>query len=113
MVSATATELHITGGSSVPYGRGETRHASGRDHTPEHLWLYALPNPHPDKSLRRLVCTPRTERSIIYAVSHTGVDTHPLRPGTRQKLKLNLPETVQLNAIGELENVALGLGPDL
>lgn len=109
-VSSTATELHFSGSPSVPYGRGETRHSSGRDRTPEHLWLYALPNPHPDKPIRRLICTPKTERSVIYAVSHTRVNSHPLRPGTRQKLKLKLPETVQLNAIGELENVAIDLG---
>ncbi|HLV35114.1 MAG TPA: hypothetical protein VKY59_08385, partial [Spirillospora sp.] len=109
-VSPTATEAHITGGPSVPYGRGETRHASGRDHASEHLWLYALPNPHPDKSIQRVVCIPQAERSVIYALSHTRVETHPLRPGTRQKLKLMLPDTIQFNAIGELENVTIDLG---
>ena len=29
------------------YGRGETRHGSGRDAASEHIWLYALPNPEP------------------------------------------------------------------
>ena len=109
-VESTATELHLTKRPSMPYGRGETRHASGRDRAGEHLWLYALPNPHPDKALQRLVCVPKNERSAIYALSHTRVDAHPLRPGTRQKLKLTLPETVELNEIAEFDGLDIDLG---
>ena len=109
-ISPTATELHIISRPSIPYGRGETRHTSGRDHTPAHLWLYALPNPHPEKKIQYLICRPQAERSLIFAISHTRVDTHPLRPNTRQKLKLTLPDNAQLNTLGELEDVDIDLG---
>jgi len=96
----------------VPYGRGETRHGSARDTTPEpeHIWLYALPNPHPDKTISQIICTPKDERSLIYGITTTQVETHPLRPTTRQKLKLTLPEGVKFNRIGELDNITIDLG---
>ncbi len=42
-VFATASELQQLGRvPSYTYGRGETRHRSGRDSSPEQLWLYPL-----------------------------------------------------------------------
>src|SRR5215216_3512899 len=46
------------------YGDAETRHDSGRGAS-ERLWLYALPNPKPEKAIRALVLSPREERSIV------------------------------------------------
>jgi hypothetical protein len=92
------------------YGRGETRVASARDRTRENLWIYALPNPEPEKPIRRLICKPQSERSLIFAVTLTNVIDHPLRPGVRQKLSLTLPPDAQLNALRELEDVAIDLG---
>jgi hypothetical protein len=92
------------------WGGGETRLVAGRDSADEHLWLYALPNPHPEKPLRRLVLIPRAEPSVIYAISSTLVETHPLQPGLRQKLRLRLDPQVSLNAIDELDDVDLDLG---
>jgi hypothetical protein len=92
------------------YGRGETRVTSGRDRVAEKLWLYALANPHPEKLIRRISCTPREERSLIYAISHTQVSEHPLRPGVRQKVGLTLPAGAQLNALAELEGAEIDLG---
>lgn len=92
------------------YGRSETRHSSGREEAPEKLWLYALPNPNPDKPITRIVLTPGKERAVVYAISATRVNDHPLRPGVRQKLRLTLPPGVQLNAIGELDEIDIDLG---
>ncbi|MEM7030812.1 MAG: CehA/McbA family metallohydrolase [Chloroflexota bacterium] len=92
------------------YGRGETRTSSPRDSTSEKLWVYALPNPHPDKPISRLVLTPKNERSAIYGLAHTQLTDHPLRPSVRQKCKLTLPEGITLNAINELESLTLDLG---
>ena len=94
------------------YGRGETRHSSGRDSSPEpeHIWLYALPNPHPDKTIKQIICTPKDERSLIYGITTTQVDTHPLRPATRKKLELTLPEGFKFNRLGELDNIDIDLG---
>lgn len=122
--AVTTTKPFVTGSSTesyglrqqpaVPYGWAETRHYSGRDWNSfmgqRHLWIYALPIPNPEKPISRIVCVPRTERSVIYAISGTTVKDHPLRPGTRQKLRLELPDGVALNAIGELEAVDIDLG---
>jgi hypothetical protein len=91
------------------------RHLSARDavlHTPsgELLWIYALPNPAPERPLRRVTCAPRDERSAIYAVTLTALVEHPLRPGTRRKLRLTVPSGVELNALGELDEIGLDLG---
>ncbi|MFN8486482.1 MAG: CehA/McbA family metallohydrolase [Caldilineaceae bacterium] len=105
----TASEAQLLG--IVPwttYGNGETRHASGRHY--DNLWLYALPNPHPDKPIQRIILTPQKERAVIYGISTTTITEHPLRPGLRQKLRLTLPASAKLNAIGELEDVAIDLG---
>ncbi|NJN83739.1 MAG: CehA/McbA family metallohydrolase [Caldilineaceae bacterium] len=74
------------------------------------LWLYALPNPHPDRPLRSILCTAKEERSVIYAVTTTQVTEHPLRPGVRRKLRLDLPAGATLNALGELEEIEVDLG---
>src|SRR5690606_28684500 len=92
------------------YGPGETRTRSGREAAPEKLWIYALPNPHPDRPISRLRLHPRQERAVIYAISTTQVKEHPLRPGVRRKLRLTLPEGVQFNAIGELDDIDIDLG---
>ena len=110
-VFPTASEAQQLG--HVPwytYGAGETRHLSGRERDHELLWLYALPNPHPEKSIRQIICTPEEERSLIYAISYTNMSAHPLRPGTRQKLNLTLPESVKLNKLNELDEIDIDMG---
>ncbi len=92
------------------YGRGETRHNSGREAADEHLWLYALPNPHPDKPIRRIILQPTGERSVVYAITATQIEAHPLRPGLRHKLRLTLPPGARLNRLGELEDIDIDLG---
>ncbi|MBT3601870.1 MAG: CehA/McbA family metallohydrolase [Candidatus Latescibacteria bacterium] len=74
------------------------------------LWVYALPNPNPDKPIEKLILTPKEERSLVLGVTHTQVSEHPIRPGIRQKLRLELPEGAALNRLGELENVDIDLG---
>lgn len=110
-VFATLTEEQSLGRSPTgPYGRGETRHVAGRERSADRLWLYALPNPHPDKPLRRILCTPQKEKAVIYGLTLTTVAQHPLRPGVRQKARLTLPEGVKLNKLGELEDLQIDLG---
>jgi len=110
-VYRNATEERSLGRvAGQPYGRSETRHVAGRDDTPEKLWLYALPNPHPDKAIRSITLAPANERAVVYAVSATQLTDHPLRPGLRRKLRLTLPPGVKLNAIGELEDIHIDLG---
>jgi hypothetical protein len=107
---ASSSEDQALGRLPRAYGRSETRVASGRDSAPEKLWLYAWPNPYPDKAIRRIICTPKEECSVIYGISYTRLQEHPLRPGVRQKLRLTLPEGAQLNGLGELDGVAIDLG---
>jgi hypothetical protein len=113
-VFPTLTEAQVLE-RRVPYGygEGEVRHLSGREgfsKVPQKLWLYALPNLHPDKPIQRLVLQPKTEKSMIYGISHTQLEDHPLRPGVRQKCRLALPPGAKLNALGELEEIDLDLG---
>lgn len=110
-VFATLTEEKILGHPPTSdYGRGETRHVAGRERSADRLWLYALPNPHPAKPIRRIVCTPQKERAVIYGITATTVTEHPLRPGVRRKARLTLPEGVKLNKLGELEGLQIDLG---
>ncbi len=110
-VSLSTTDDQIAHGTSaIGYGRGETRVASGRERGGDKLWIYALPNPHPDKPIRRIVCTPQQERALLYAVTTTQLVDHPLRPGVRRKARLSLPPGTQLNRLGELEGLAIDLG---
>ncbi len=92
------------------YGRGETRHGSGRDAAAEHIWLYALPNPNPDKTISEIRLAGKDERALIYGISATQVEANPLRAYARRKLPLTLPEGVTFNAIGELDGVDIDLG---
>jgi hypothetical protein len=103
-VFTSATEdFHLDRVASWPYGETETRHDSRRAVRTENLWLYALPNPEPDKPIHALLLRPGAERSVIYGISTTTLTDHPLRPGVRRKLRLTLPDGVALNAIGELD----------
>lgn len=110
-VFATLTEEKIAGyPPSSDYGRGETRHVAGRERSADKLWLYALPNPHPEKPLRRIICTPQKERAVIYGITLTTVTEHPLRAGVRRKARLTLPEGTKLNKLGEAEGLQIDLG---
>ncbi|MBX3013772.1 MAG: CehA/McbA family metallohydrolase [Caldilineaceae bacterium] len=110
-VFATLTEEQILGRQPTgPYGRGETRHVSGRERSADRLWLYALPNPHPTKPIRRLICTPQKERAVIYGITATSVTDHPLRAGVRRKARLTLPAGLPLNKVGEVEGLQIDLG---
>ena len=110
-VFATLTEEKIAGHPpSNDYGRGETRHVAGRERSADRLWLYALPNPHADKPLRRIICTPQKERAVLYGITLTTVTEHPLRAGVRRKARLTLPAGVKLNKLGEAEGLQIDLG---
>ena len=95
---------------AVAYGSGETRHGSGRDAGDEHIWLYALPNPAPEKTISEIRLVGKDERALVFGISATQVEAHPLRAWTRRKLVLPLPEGVTLNAIGDLDGVDIDLG---
>ncbi len=92
------------------YGHGETRHTSGRDAYDEHIWLYALPNPQPENAVREVRLIGKNERALIFGISATQLQAHPLRARTRRKLALTLPDGVGFNAIGELDDVDIDLG---
>lgn len=97
------------------YGKGETRHQSGRDYVrhsggQQGVWLYALPNPHPEREIQSVLFHPRNERSAIYGITSTNLRDHPLRYPARHKLILTIPENVSFNAIGELDEIDIDLG---
>lgn len=104
-------ELGLTKRELVAFSYGlrqQTRTAApGAD---GHLWIYALPNAEPGKPLSRLTLRPREAASAVYAVTLTDLAEHPLRRGTRQKLRVRLPEGVQLDAADAIDDVAVDLG---
>ena len=110
-VTASAAEDQAAGRTPVvAYGRGETRHSSGRDAGGAGGWLYALPNPHPRRAISAVVLRPAGEQCVVYGIAATELADHPLRPGTRRKLILDLAPGMQFNAAGELEGVDVDLG---
>ncbi|MCY4466125.1 MAG: CehA/McbA family metallohydrolase [Chloroflexi bacterium] len=110
VASTVADALQLGRMPETGYGRGETRQNAARDAFPEHIWLYALPNPQPDKPIREIRCIAKDERALIYGISSTQVSAHPLRSRARQKLALWLPAGVKFNALGELDDVDIDLG---
>ncbi len=111
LVFASATDYRYLGKTAPRgFGAGEMHLDSPYEQAGEHLWIYALPNPFPEKPIRRIRCTPRQERSLIYAISTTRVADHPLRPGLRRTVELPLPEGAGLNQLGALEGADLDLG---
>ena len=107
-----ATDEHNLGRRPAEvYGHAETRHSSGRESGGRtKLWVYALPNPNPDKVIKKITMSPQNERSLVLGISLTQLNDHPLRPGIRQKLMLELPDGIELNLNGELEDVDIDLG---
>src|SRR5439155_15114822 len=116
VVRTVSDDVAVTGFSTHGYFDGLLRHESGRDAAmrvafpAEMLWIYALPNPHPDKTLAALVLRPCNEPSAVYALTLTTLSEHPLRSGTRRKVLLQLPASGRLNAVGEFDGVAIDLG---
>jgi hypothetical protein len=110
-------DYHLGRVARLPWGDAECRHDSARgSYEVENLWLYALPNPAPEKPIRAIALRPGEERVVVYGISATTLVEHPLRPGTRRKLRLTLPKGATLNALGELDvddrspAIALDLG---
>ncbi|MCY4439737.1 MAG: CehA/McbA family metallohydrolase [Deltaproteobacteria bacterium] len=109
-VIASSAEDQAAGRSpAAAYGRGETRHGSGRDAGPGG-WLYALPNPHPDRAIDAVELRPAGEPCAVYGIAATELTDHPLRPGTRRKLVVDLAPGMSFNGAGELEGVDIDLG---
>ncbi len=111
VVRASYEDIALERVPPLTYGCSEVRSRSSRDwNLPENLWLYALPNPHPDRELRALRLEPRDERSVIYGLTTTELTDHPLRYQPRRKLLLTLPDGVDFNAIGEIDEISIDLG---
>ena len=110
-VFASAAEDQAAGRPAASgYGHGETRHDSGRGAGQRLAWLYALPNPHPDRAIDAVELRPGSERCAVYGIAATALADHPLRPGTRRKLLLDLPPGAAFDAAGHLPGLELDLG---
>lgn len=90
------------------YGYGEVRHDSGR--AMENLWLYAMPNPHPDKAIARLSLTPLQEVSTVYGLSLSPLEPHPLRWLPRRKLRIPVPHDLEVTELQDLRGLDMDLG---
>ncbi len=94
------------------YGARETRTKSGRDISGlATAWIYALPNPEPERQIIGLTMESSDDEILaVYAISTTQLTEHPLRPGIRRKLLLSLPDQVELNTAGEIEEIGIDIG---
>ena len=112
-VTAASAESTLLG-EPLPagYGQGERRASSGRDVAGlRTAWIYALPNPEPDRQIEGISLRAEPgEQLAVYAITTTQLSDHPLRPGTRRKARLGLPDGVELNAAGELDEIDIDLG---
>ena len=111
-VYPAAVELTATGEPlEAGYGRGETRTQSGRESEQRHAWIYALPNPHPTQPIEAIELRAEPGEVVaVFGVTTTQLTDHPLRPGTRRKARVPLPDGVELNAADELEQIDIDLG---
>ncbi|MFQ6044132.1 MAG: hypothetical protein ACE5PV_25030, partial [Candidatus Poribacteria bacterium] len=81
-------------GESGPWGRNQTG-VSG-DNLPG-IWIYAMPNPHPDKEIKEVRLQALTEDGVaIFGVTLAHFPDHPLRHWPRNTFRLSLPESVQV-----------------
>lgn len=102
--ASTGEDFALGGAPSKSFFLGEARTESGRmDRQGENLWLYALPNPNPEKEFTALSLRAEQEVSLVFAVTTTRLTENPLRLQGRRKLKLQLPPGVHLNKLGELD----------
>ena len=81
---------------SGSWGRDQTG-VSG-DNLPG-IWIYAMPNPNPDKEIRELRLQALTEDGIaIFGVTLAHFPDHPLRHWPRNTFRLSLPESMQVTS---------------
>ncbi len=90
------------------YGHGEVRHDSGRQM--ENLWLYAMPNPQPDKAIVALGLAPLQEISTVYGLSLTRLVPHPLHWLPRRKLRIPVPPDLEVTRLQDVRGLGMDLG---
>ncbi|CAN5733715.1 hypothetical protein BH23CHL5_BH23CHL5_21990 [soil metagenome] len=104
ILKTTSSERYLQGRiANDQYGRGETRVESDRRMNAEHLWLHALVIPNPETPIDSVELQGGPERLVVYGITATTLNDHPLRPGTRQKVLITVPSSLYLNATGELD----------
>lgn len=95
--------------SKLAPGVSLPRTHSGRDGG-SGAWLYAWPNPHPEKKISQIKFIPGEEQVVVFAVSATELSEHPLRMTERRKFVVPLQEGMSFDAIGELQGLSLDMG---
>ena len=95
------------------WGRAQTR-ASAADGGPWLNWLWAWPNPAPDKAIVGLRLIPRAGLILLSGLAAGEASALPLRWQTRQKAIVTLPEgevfQPDLDANGLLAQIRLDMG---
>lgn len=74
------------------WGRAQMAVRQSNLPVPAHLWIYALPNPHPDKSLTALRLEPTgADRLAIAGLTLYHAPVHPLRHSRLAPFRVTLP----------------------
>jgi len=97
----------------VEWGRLQTR-VSSIDMRRWFNWLWAMPNPHPRKTIAAIRFEPVSGIVVVSAVTGGKTDSHPLRWETRRKAVLALPKgqafDPAMDSMGRLKQIQLDLG---
>lgn len=96
----------ITEPSARPWGLNQT--GTVKDLIAR-VWVYAMPNPHPQKEIKELRMAALTEDGIaIFGVTLAHFPEHPLRLNPRNTFLITLPDDMQI--MPEVLSVSLDMG---
>lgn len=73
-------------------------------------WLYAAENPYPEKELISITFIPKDGTVFIFGITGGSVPTNPIRWDAAKRLKLRLPDGVELNEFGDYDDLDIDLG---
>lgn len=83
--------------------------AGGEDAAMLH-WLFAAENPHPEKELRSVTFIPKDGAVFVFGMTGCSLKSNPIRWEAAKRLKLTLPEGLELNEFGDFGDVDIDLG---
>lgn len=94
------------GQSTEPWGRSQTGRGTGSELK---CWVYALPNPYPEKTIKEIRMQALTEDGIaVLGITLAHFPEHPLRLHARETFRLSLPAGTEL--LPAKLDVALDMG---
>ncbi|GAA3399882.1 CehA/McbA family metallohydrolase [Paenibacillus hodogayensis] len=107
---ATNTDLLHKEAPTIPWGQSQLRTTFPGFGSAMHHWLYALPNPHPDKELIRLTMIPADGTSFVFGITRTDAETNPFRWEARRSVRYVSAPGFVPQPFGDRANIRIDLG---